>query len=96
LGGLSPAARSTSPAALAQVGFFDLTSIFLCGRTDDGGYLARRHEASTFNTLFVFVFYFSCAAWVTSTRIAAAELAAKEQMLRIEYRLADLAERLAK
>jgi hypothetical protein len=52
------------------------------------------NPASTFSTLFVFVFYFTCAAWVTSNRIAAAELAAREQMLRIEYRLADLAERL--
>jgi hypothetical protein len=42
----------------------------------------------------VFVFYFTCAAWVTTNRIAAAELAAREQMLRIECRLADLTDRL--
>ncbi len=53
------------------------------------------NPASTFHTMFVFVFYFTCAAWVTNNRIAAAELAAREQMLRIECRLADLAERSA-
>jgi hypothetical protein len=52
------------------------------------------NPASTFNALFVFVFYFACSAWATNNRIAAAELAAREQMLRVEYRLADLAERV--
>lgn len=52
--------------------------------------------ASTFNVLFVFVFYFTCATWSLMNRISTAELAAREQMLRIEYRLADLSERLGK
>jgi len=50
--------------------------------------------ASTFNAFFVFVFYVACLAWTIESRIAAAELAAREQLLRIEYRLADLAEKL--
>jgi hypothetical protein len=50
--------------------------------------------ASTFHAVFVFVFYVACLAWNIDGRIAAAELAAREQMLRIECRLADLAERL--
>lgn len=50
--------------------------------------------ASTFNAFFVFMFYVACLAWTIESRIAAAELAAREQMLRIEYRLADLADKL--
>lgn len=49
------------------------------------------NPASTFHALFMFVFYFVCSEWVIYNRIAAAELAAREQMLRIECRLADLA-----
>ena len=52
------------------------------------------NPASTFHVLFTLVFYVACLAWNLDSRIAAAELAAREQMLRIEYRLADLAERL--
>lgn len=59
--------------------------------------LAKPGEpASMFNAFFVFVFYFACSEWAMQNRIAAAELAAREQMLRIECRLADLSERLSK
>jgi hypothetical protein len=50
--------------------------------------------ASMFNAFFVFVFYFACSEWAIQNRIAAAELAAREQMLRIECRLEDLAEKV--
>ena len=50
--------------------------------------------ASTFHVLFALVFYIACLFWNLDSRITAAELAGREQMLRIEYRLADLAERL--
>ena len=50
--------------------------------------------ASTFNAFFVFVCYVACLAWTIVNRLAAAELAAREQMLRIEYRLAELADKL--
>jgi len=49
--------------------------------------------ASLFHAFYVFVFYVTCIAWSLDNRIAAAELAAREQMLRIECRLADLAGR---
>jgi hypothetical protein len=49
--------------------------------------------ASTFNALFVFVFLFVCSVWGLANRITAAEMATKEQMLRLECRLADLSER---
>jgi hypothetical protein len=52
--------------------------------------------ASMFNAFFVFVFYFACSEWAMQNRIASAELATREQMLRIECRLADLSERLNK
>jgi L-asparagine transporter-like permease len=51
---------------------------------------------STFDAFYVFVFYAACVAWSLDSRIAAAELAAREQLLRIEYRLADIEERLGK
>jgi len=51
---------------------------------------------SLFGAFYVFVFYFACALWALESRIKSAELATREQSLRIEYRLADLAERLAK
>jgi hypothetical protein len=50
--------------------------------------------ASTFHVLFTLVFYIACLFWNLDSRIAAGELASREQMLRIEYRLANLAERL--
>src|SRR6476646_8365081 len=58
------------------------------------GLMKPGDPASMFNAFFVFVFYFACSEWATYNRIAAAELAAREQMLRIECRLADLAEKL--
>lgn len=48
---------------------------------------------SMFSAFFAFVFYFACTEWTIQNRIVAAELAAREQMLRIECRLADLASR---
>jgi len=49
-----------------------------------------------FGAFYVFVFYFACTTWSLDSRIAAAELSGREQALRIECRLADLAERLQK
>jgi hypothetical protein len=49
---------------------------------------------STFDALYVFVFLFVCAVWSLANRITASEMAMKEQMLRLECRLADLADRL--
>jgi hypothetical protein len=49
---------------------------------------------SLFGAFYVFVFYFACATWSLDSRIAAAELSSKEQSLRIEHRLAEIAERL--
>lgn len=59
------------------------------------GLRAPSDPKSVFGAFYVFVFYFACAMWALETRIASAELAAREQSLRIECRLADLAERLA-
>jgi hypothetical protein len=58
------------------------------------GLSAPGDPASMFNAFFMFVWYFACATLALDNRITAAELTAREQMLRIEYRLADLAERL--
>ncbi len=58
------------------------------------GMSAPSDPKAIFGAFYVFVFYFACVAWVLEARIAAAELASREQMLRIECRLADLAERL--
>jgi hypothetical protein len=51
---------------------------------------------SMFDVFYVFVFYFACAIWALESRISTAQLSATEQSLRIECRLADIAERLQK
>lgn len=55
---------------------------------------APADPASTFGVLYGFALLVICIAWSLYNRVASAELAAREQMLRIECRLADLAERL--
>jgi hypothetical protein len=60
------------------------------------GLRAPSDPKSLFSAFYVFVFYFACAIWAVESRIAAAELSAREQSLRIECRLADLTERLQK
>lgn len=60
------------------------------------GLRAPADPKSLFSAFYVFVFYFACAVWALESRISSAELTAREQSLRIEYRLADLAERLEK
>lgn len=60
------------------------------------GLRAPSDPKSLFGAFYVFVFYFACAIWAVESRIASAELSAREQSLRIECRLADLAERLQK
>lgn len=55
---------------------------------------ASGDPSSTFNVLFIFIFLFVCAVWSFGNRITASEMAMKEQMLRLECRLADLSERL--
>jgi len=51
---------------------------------------------SLFGAFYVFVFYFACAIWAIDARLSTADLSAREQSLRIEYRLADIADRLQK
>jgi cation transport ATPase len=60
------------------------------------GMSAPSDPASTFSALYVFVFMVVCLGWMLDNRITAAELATREQMLRLESRLADLAEALKK
>jgi hypothetical protein len=58
------------------------------------GLRAPSDPASVFGALYAFAFLGICIAWSLHNRIAAAELAAREQMLRIECRLAEMAGRL--
>jgi hypothetical protein len=58
------------------------------------GLRAPSDPASTFGVLYGFALLTVCIAWSLQNRMAAAELASREQMLRIECRLADLADRL--
>jgi hypothetical protein len=55
---------------------------------------ASGNPSSTFGAFFVFVFLFVCAVWSLGNRITASEMTMKEQILRLECRLADVAERL--
>lgn len=52
--------------------------------------------ASAFGVLYAGVFLVVCIAWSLNDRIAAADLAARERLLRIEWRLADLSDRGSK
>jgi hypothetical protein len=58
------------------------------------GVKASAEPASIWGALYTFPLLAICIAWSLHNRIAAAELASKEQMLRIECRLADLANQL--
>ncbi|HVX83667.1 MAG TPA: hypothetical protein VH253_02510 [Phycisphaerae bacterium] len=58
------------------------------------GLAASSNPASTFDLLYVLTFAGVCTAWSLASRITAAELAARENSLRLELRLATLAERL--
>jgi L-asparagine transporter-like permease len=60
------------------------------------GLRAPSDPKSLFSAFYVFVFYFACAMWGLESRIATAELSAREQSLRVECRLADIAERMQK
>ena len=61
------------------------------------GLRAPSDPKSLFGAFYVFVFYFACAIWALESRIASSELSdAAEQSLRIECRLADLAQRMQK
>jgi hypothetical protein len=60
------------------------------------GLRAPADPASTFGLLFMLAFLAVCATWSIANRITAATLETREGLLRIESRLADLAERLPK
>jgi hypothetical protein len=51
---------------------------------------------STFHALFMFIFLVVCLGWALQSRIERSELTLREHLLRVESRLADLAERLPK
>jgi FtsH-binding integral membrane protein len=58
------------------------------------GIRAPSDPASTFGVLFTFVFYVCCAGMSLQNQIKSIGLANREHLLRIESRLADLAERV--
>ena len=58
------------------------------------GMNAPAEPASTFGVLFMFVFLFVCGAWSLLNRVSAAELSIREELLRIECRMADAFERM--
>src|SRR3954447_3401038 len=58
------------------------------------GMFAPGDPKSMFGAFFMFVFLFVCSGWSLINRISASELSLREELLRIECRLADLAERL--
>jgi peptidoglycan/LPS O-acetylase OafA/YrhL len=58
------------------------------------GMFAPGDPKSTFGAFFMFVFLFVCSGWSLINRISSSELSLREELLRIECRLADLAERL--
>lgn len=73
--------------------FYGAASILLVAEMLKGLH-APADPASTFGVLFLYVFFAVCTNWSFSSRISAAELAMREQTLRLEYRLMTLSERL--
>jgi hypothetical protein len=59
-----------------------------------GGINKPSDPASTYAAVWALLLIIVAFAWATGNRIAALELRAREQLLRLESRLADLAERL--
>jgi hypothetical protein len=59
-----------------------------------GGINKPSDPASTYSAVWALFLMIAGFAWATGNRMAASELRAKEHMLRLESRLADLAERL--
>ena len=86
---IRPAAQSIAGALYMAAGVLTVVALFIGMRTPSD-------PKATFGAFYVFVFYFACAMWSIESRVAAAELTAKEQMLRLECRLADLAEKLGR
>jgi hypothetical protein len=82
--------RSYYPVAdaftVAAVAFAVLTLLI--------GTRAPADPAASFGALYALTFLTICLGWSVHNRIASAELAAREQALRIECRLADLAGRM--
>ncbi len=60
------------------------------------GLSAPSDPKSTFNAFYVFVFLVVCLGWSLYNHIYAAALANREQILRVECRLAELTEQMAK
>jgi hypothetical protein len=60
------------------------------------GMRAPADPASTFGLLFAFIFYACCAGMSLQNQFRSAAMTTREQMLRLESRLADLADRLGK
>ncbi|HEY4235589.1 MAG TPA: hypothetical protein VGM76_19310 [Lacipirellulaceae bacterium] len=73
----------------STAGVFTVLALFF-------GLRAASDPATTFHFFFPFVWLVTCLGWSLLNRIAAAELDVREQMLRIECRLADLAEKVGK
>ena len=78
---------SAANALTAAAGLMTIASMLL-------GLRAPASPKSLFDVFFLFIFYFACSMWSLDSRIQASELSAREQALRLEYRIADLAERL--
>jgi hypothetical protein len=58
------------------------------------GLTAPADPSSSFAALYAMAFLIVCVTWSVHNRIAAAELATKERILRLECRLADLSGRM--
>jgi hypothetical protein len=58
------------------------------------GVHAPRDPKNLYDVVYLFIFYFACSMWSLDSRIQASDLSAREQSLRLECRIADLAEKL--
>jgi CDP-diglyceride synthetase len=87
--------RKHSKKSLIKVTTYITTAaVLLTAMAMIRGMSAASEPASTFHVLFALVFLVICQFWSLDSRMTAAELAAREQMLRLEYRLAELGDSL--
>ncbi len=86
--------KHSKKSLIAVTTYITTAAVLLTAMAMIRGMSAASEPASTFHVLFALVFLVICQFWSLDSRMAAAELASREQMLRLEYRLAELGDQM--
>lgn len=82
--------KHSKKSLIAVTTYITTAAVLLTAMAMIRGMSAASEPASTFHVLFALVFLIICQFWSLDSRMSAAELASREQMLRLEFRLAEL------